>query len=120
MRTLKDSVLLPNVSAEAWCVFDTRAQKVLHGRFHNNKREVASLTKMMTFLVSYNLQQKFFPELTTCQIEIPKYCTLVGGTTANLRKNDSLTLLDLYYGLLLPSGNDAAMALADHFGRVLQ
>ena len=41
----------------------------------------------------------------------------VRGTTANLRKNDYLTVEQLLYGAMLPSGNDAAFALAKYFGR---
>jgi D-alanyl-D-alanine carboxypeptidase len=56
MRNLKDSSQLPFVTAEAWCVLDTDCGgKMVHGKFANHKREVASLTKMMTFYVSWQL-----------------------------------------------------------------
>ena len=41
------------------------------------------------------------------------------GTTANLRPGDELFVIDLLYGLMLPSGNDAAVALAQYFGKFL-
>lgn len=41
------------------------------------------------------------------------------GTSANLTSGDSLSILDLLYGLLLPSGNDAGIALAQYFGKFL-
>lgn len=41
------------------------------------------------------------------------------GTSANLRNGDKLLVIDLLYGLLLPSGNDAALALAQYFGKFL-
>ncbi len=41
------------------------------------------------------------------------------GTTANLFCGDELTLLDCLHGLMLPSGNDAATVLAEHFGEIL-
>lgn len=41
------------------------------------------------------------------------------GTTAQLQVGDSLTVEELLYGLMLPSGNDAAVALADNLGRVI-
>jgi D-alanyl-D-alanine carboxypeptidase len=75
---------------------------------------------MMTFLVSWQLFQKHYPENTTIDIKVPKYCTQVTGTTAFLRKKDTLTLHQLFYALLLPSGNDAALVLADYFGGVIQ
>jgi serine-type D-Ala-D-Ala carboxypeptidase (penicillin-binding protein 5/6) len=41
------------------------------------------------------------------------------GTSAKLISEDSLYLDDLFYALMLPSGNDAAYALAHHFGKLL-
>lgn len=41
------------------------------------------------------------------------------GTSANLRDGDKLLVIDLLFGLLLPSGNDAALALAQYFGKFL-
>lgn len=52
-------------------------------------------------------------------ITVPKYCTHIPGTSANLRKNDILTLEQLFYAMLLPSGNDAALVIADYFGGVI-
>ncbi|MEV1179102.1 serine hydrolase, partial [Nonomuraea sp. NPDC049784] len=45
-----------------------------------------------------------------------KYASSNGATTAALRKGERLTVRDLLYGLLLPSGADAASALARHYG----
>ena len=44
---------------------------------------------------------------------------MVPGTTANLKIGDVLTVEDLIYGMMLPSGNDAAYALAEFFGKVI-
>ena len=44
---------------------------------------------------------------------------MLEGTTANLRQDDELLVIDLLYGLMLPSGNDAALALAQYFGKFL-
>lgn len=41
------------------------------------------------------------------------------GTTANLSENEWISIEDLLYGLMLPSGNDAAMVLAENFGCLL-
>ena len=49
-------------------------------------------------------------------VTVPREATLLGGTTAFLRTNDRLKLLDLLYAMMLPSGNDAAYALADFCG----
>jgi hypothetical protein len=52
-------------------------------------------------------------------IKIPKSLTKVTGTKANLKSGDTLTLEQLYYGMMLPSGNDAALVIADYFGKIL-
>jgi D-alanyl-D-alanine carboxypeptidase len=41
------------------------------------------------------------------------------GTSANLRSGEEILVIDLLYGLLLPSGNDAGTALAQYFGKFL-
>jgi D-alanyl-D-alanine carboxypeptidase (penicillin-binding protein 5/6) len=43
----------------------------------------------------------------------------ISGTTAGLKQGDELTVLDLLYGTMLPSGNDAALGVADAVGRFL-
>jgi D-alanyl-D-alanine carboxypeptidase len=52
-------------------------------------------------------------------ITIQQEATLIGGTSANLKYGDQLSIMDLLHGMMLPSGNDSAFALADHFGRFL-
>lgn len=42
------------------------------------------------------------------------------GTKADLKSGDTLTLEQLYFGMMLPSGNDAALVISDHFGRILE
>jgi hypothetical protein len=44
---------------------------------------------------------------------------MVPGTSAKLVKGDKLTIFELLYGMMLPSGNDAALSVADYFGRIL-
>ena len=43
----------------------------------------------------------------------------VPGTSADLRQGDTLSVCEMLYGLMLPSGNDASIALAEYFGRIL-
>ena len=43
----------------------------------------------------------------------------MNGTSAQLIENDVLTVNELMYGMMLPSGNDAAQALGIHFGGIL-
>jgi serine-type D-Ala-D-Ala carboxypeptidase (penicillin-binding protein 5/6) len=53
------------------------------------------------------------------QIRVPRQAVIVGGTSAFLRVDDVLSLQDLIYGLMLPSGNDAAIAIANWGGEMI-
>lgn len=52
-------------------------------------------------------------------IKVTKQCTDVIGTSADLHRNDLITVYDLYYGLMLPSGNDAGFLLSQGIGTLL-
>ena len=41
------------------------------------------------------------------------------GTSANLKEDDSISIINLMYGMMLPSGNDASQALAVYFGSLI-
>lgn len=54
MKTVKINVKMPEITADAWCVLDMDSGgQLLHGKRAQNKREIASLTKMMTFYVAW-------------------------------------------------------------------
>jgi hypothetical protein len=53
------------------------------------------------------------------KITIMQQASYMEGTSANLRVDEEIMIIDLLYGLLLPSGNDAGVALAQYFGKFL-
>lgn len=75
---------------------------------------MASLTKMYTLYacLTLNSQLKIDPKTTFLKV----FDTGMTGTMAYLSPNEYLSLIDLYYGLMLPSGNDAACILAAYYG----
>jgi D-alanyl-D-alanine carboxypeptidase (penicillin-binding protein 5/6) len=78
-------------------------------------RQPASITKVMTAL----LVLETVAEDADVSGETVHVSTRAGtetGSSAGLRPGDRVTVGELLYGLLLPSGNDAAVALAEHFG----
>ena len=83
------------------------------------RREIASLTKIMTCYVVLNLLTKFGLDERKELIEVSELVSTISGTSAELRMGDFITVWDLLHGLMLPSGNDAAFALAEHFGSLL-
>lgn len=209
----QSDVSLPQISAQAFLIYDCNTCQILLSRKGTQKREVASITKMMTFYTvlklieryhsclqqyGYNIanescevveiqkkssSQALESNVTTAatnanatetqnansstsstsnsnnlrvrqssnsngnlvhlsivsgqgapaandnrnldqclrlQARISRKASKVPGTTAHLREGDILTIEQLLYGMMLPSGNDAAYALAEFFGRVLK
>ena len=78
------------------------------------------MTKMMTFLTVIRLMRKFQIDPMEEEITVSKTAAKIQGTTANLKEGDILTVEQLCYGMMLPSGNDAAYALAEHFGNLVK
>jgi D-alanyl-D-alanine carboxypeptidase len=108
----------PPVSAWTWVILDRKSKKVLFGRLEKDRREVASLTKIMTLYTVLSIVDALKISLST-QVEITQTASEVIGTSACLVAGDTLTLNELLYGMMLPSGNDAAHMLASYLGSVL-
>lgn len=70
----------------------------------------ASITKVMSALVCLKHVTDFQQEFT---ITDSSNITTLGSSRAWIRKGETLTIEDLLYGMLLPSGNDAAIAVAE-------
>ena len=83
------------------------------------RREIASLTKIMTTWVVLNFIKRNNIDERKEMVEISVNASETQGTTAELAAGDRLNVWDLLHGVMLPSGNDAAMALAEHFGHKL-
>ena len=70
----------------------------------------------MTLYTCLALSENLGIDLQT-PVKVEPAAEEVIGTTANLRAGDTLTLSELTYGLMLPSGNDAGFMLALYYGR---
>ena len=81
------------------------------------QREIASLTKIMTALTVLNLIEEKQMGTLNDLVTISKTAAKMTGTSAELCEGDQISIRDLLYGLMLPSGNDAAWALAEYFGK---
>ena len=105
----------PFVSAKAWVVVDGKTGKPLRGTSEAEARPMASTSKIMTAWIVLGLaaaDDKVLDEVVTVSERAAK----TPGSAARLTAGEKLPVRDLLYGLLLPSGNDAAVALAEHFG----
>tara|TARA_B110000285_G_scaffold25515_1_gene24534 strand:- start:703 stop:945 length:243 start_codon:yes stop_codon:yes gene_type:complete len=74
---------------------------------------------MMTLITVIKLVARFNLNSSKTFITVSKAGSHVIGTTANLREGDILSVDQLYYGMMLPSGNDAAYTLAEYFGQLI-
>lgn len=94
------------VSAEGACLIDGKSGAVLYEKNSSARLPMASTTKIMTALV---VLEHLPLDLV---VNVPKEATLIEGSSIYLRENESMTVENLLYGLLLESGNDAAHTLA--------
>lgn len=110
MTPIKEkSVYAVGSSAKAMCVIEKDSQRVIYSKNQDEKLPMASTTKIMTAItVIQNCQN--LDEL----IQVDDSAVGVSGTSIYLRQGEELTVEDLLYGLMLRSGNDAAVALACH------
>lgn len=105
----------PATTARGWAVADGRTGKVLFRGFADTPYQMASTTKIMTAWIVLSLADKT-PELMDAVVTVSATADATMGSTAKIRVGDRVPVRELLYGLLLPSGNDAAVALAEHVG----
>ena len=100
-----------NTSAQAAVLMDASSGRVLYAHNAHDRRLIASITKLMTALVALESGTELSREVTVA----PKWVG-VEGSSIYLREGEKLTLETLLYGMLLRSGNDAALAVAEVCG----
>ncbi|MEV0385361.1 D-alanyl-D-alanine carboxypeptidase family protein [Nonomuraea sp. NPDC050643] len=104
----------PSVYGQAAILLDASSGDVLFSKAAGERRPIASLTKTMTAYVV--LKSAKLTDVVEIKRADVAYAEDGGGTTADLRAGDRLTVGELLYGLMLPSGADAAHALARTYG----
>lgn len=104
----------PVVTAKAWAVADAKTGEVLWARNADEKRKSASTTKMMCAWTVLRLAEKQ-PSVLDERVTFSELAGSTNGTGAGIKAGESLPVRDCLRGLLLPSGNDAGNALAEHF-----
>jgi len=82
---------VPNISAKYWAIFDTQKQHFIYGKREYIKREVASLTKMMTAYTVIDLAQHYKLKLNEIKIKVCSIASNIRGTTAELKQGDIYT-----------------------------
>ncbi len=109
----------PFTTVKAWAIADGRTGEILWGQHEKDPLEMASTTKIMTGFIVVRLMardSKVGDELVT----FSQRADGTIGSSAEIRENERIPVRELLYGLLLPSGNDAAVAFGEHFGSRLE
>jgi serine-type D-Ala-D-Ala carboxypeptidase (penicillin-binding protein 5/6) len=79
--------------------------------------EIASLTKIMTCLIVLETAKRMGVDIKIEEVTIGQFEQNIGGTSARISRGEVYTVEQLLFGLMLPSGNDASLALAVWAGR---
>lgn len=98
----------PDLTAVGISIVDFETGVILYEKNPHKRLKPASLTKIMTALVAMD----YFDDDTVLFV---KNGQNANGNTIKLKKGDQLTATDLLYGLLVPSGNDAAVTFAENY-----
>jgi serine-type D-Ala-D-Ala carboxypeptidase (penicillin-binding protein 5/6) len=107
------------IAAKAWVILDGKTGKPLWGFHDTEARPIASTTKIMTAWIILQRADKD-PKLLDEEMRFSERAAETRGSSCRLKSGERLPVRELLYGLLLPSGNDAAVALAEQFGPRLQ
>lgn len=97
-------------------LIDQDSSRVLYAKNPDEKRPLASLSKMMTFLIAIEAIEKNQVRPND-KIKITKKIASVRGSSYHLKENEEVELTDLMKGLMIVSGNDAAVAIAEHLSK---
>ncbi len=109
-REVNTSVQLVPPAAEAYLVMDELSGAVLAEKNSTQRRSPASLVKIMTALIAIErIERGNLDDMVDIDVD---FTQLRRSTAMGLLPGERLSLRDLLYGLMLPSGNDAAIAIA--------
>ena len=98
-------------SASSAILMEAESGRVLYEQNAHEERLIASITKLMTALVALESGHDLEETVT-----VGEACTRAEGSSLYLRPGEEISLKGLLYGVMLRSGNDAALAVAEHCG----
>jgi len=99
-----------NVSAETAILMDAESGRVLYEKAAHKKMRIASITKIMTAILA--IESGKLDET----VKVSKRADYTEGSSIYLKQGEKIKLEHLVYGLMLRSGNDSAVAIAEHVG----
>ena len=100
----------PVLNSRIAVAYDRKSGNVIWGKNENKRTAMASTTKIMTAIVL--IENADLNKMVTVSAKAAG----TGGSRLGLKRNDKISLRDLLYGLMLKSGNDSAVAIAEEVG----
>ncbi|MFD5696736.1 D-alanyl-D-alanine carboxypeptidase family protein [Streptomyces lasiicapitis] len=107
----------PSIAAKGGFLMNNGTGKELFGKAADTRRATGSTTKIMTARVVLGQRNLNLDSKVTIQKAYSDYIVKHSASHARLIVGDKVTVRQLLYGLMLPSGCDAAYALADKYGK---
>jgi len=102
----------PSINARAAILVDLETGYVMFRKNENLKVAIASTTKIATAIT---VLEDYYGNLEDI-VNVSSRAAIINGSDIKLEEGEKIKVKKLLYGLLINSGNDAAYALADHFG----
>lgn len=111
-----DPIKEPKINSRYAIVLDRDSKESLYSKDSDKRVPMASTTKIMTSIVLLENLGVNNDLTLNSQIEVCKQAGAIGGSRLGLKAGDKITINDLLYGLMLCSGNDAAIQIAVSIG----
>ncbi|MDP8970622.1 MAG: D-alanyl-D-alanine carboxypeptidase, partial [Actinomycetota bacterium] len=111
-RDVAAALAAPSVSAEGAVLWEPTGRRVLYGKEASVPRRMASTTKVMTVLLA--LEAGTLDDTVTVSSTADRTDDVAGAASLGLRAGERVPVSSLLAGLVLRSGNDAAIAVAEH------
>ena len=105
----------PLLNAKAYILIDVNSGKIIAEKNSEERLPPASLTKMMTLYVVSNALQHEQIHLTDL-VRVSKEAWKIGGSRMFIKEGQQVPVEDLLKGIIVDSGNDACVAMAEHIG----
>ncbi|MBU8907170.1 D-alanyl-D-alanine carboxypeptidase family protein [Desertibacillus haloalkaliphilus] len=103
-----------SVSAQTAILMEQESGRMLYGKHEHRQMRIASITKIMTAILA--IESGKMEETVT----VSDFASGTEGSSLYLKPGEKILLEDLVYGLMLRSGNDAGVAIAEHVGGSLE
>ena len=105
----------PTINAKAYMLIDINSGEIIVENNIDEKLPPASLTKMMTlYVISHSLHNQQLH--LTDPVRISQEAWKIGGSRMFVKVDDNVSVEDLLKGIIVDSGNDACVAMAEHLG----